>query len=347
MTGQGGDHYRTDRTEARGHHPVRGRGRVDPAGGHGREAAQRLRETRHVVRGRRRVGGDRAVTAHAGDHRQPLPAHRRDHQRRVGEMLSGQLRGRVHAAAQVQGGQQGAGRGRQERRPLPLRAQGFPRQLVIGVVGQPPHHRAVTPQARMRLEAVAVDQARDWCARRLTRPWAGHPHRRMQRWPPTARREPPQRTAPRPGCGQQRTRGGVAQDDRALRIDHEGRVGSVVPQRAVRCRVGLGLGQSQKSRTRWANPSPHPLEETLPSGNHPAHPTRAATSPLPRSRPVSGRTVRQIEPGEASPQWPKGSTRSTQQRRRRAQVREAESALVEQYGAPDRLARFAFPASLG
>ncbi|UXX91597.1 hypothetical protein N7U49_03060 [Streptomyces sp. AD2-2] len=62
---------------------------------------------------------------------------------------------------------------------------------------------------------------------------------------------------------------------------------------------------------------------------------------------MSGRTVRQIEPGEASPQWPKGSTRSTQQRRRRAQVREAESALVEQYGAPDRLARFAFPASLG
>jgi hypothetical protein len=57
--------------------------------------------------------------------------------------------------------------------------------------------------------------------------------------------------------------------------------------------------------------------------------------------------VRQVEPRAASPQWPKGSTRSTQQRRRQPQVREAESVLIEQYGDPVRLAQLAFPASLG
>lgn len=263
MPGQRGDHDRADRPETFGHQPRGGCCRVDPAGGHRRKPAQSLPQARHIVGVHAHVRQDRRTAAQTGHHREPAAAAGRDGQRHVRETLGRQLRGHIHAAPQVEGGEQNVGRLREKLGPLPLHEQGFPCELVIGVIHQPPRHRAVAPYCGVRLETAPGDGAaqRLFGVRRV-RMGAGRAE------PGVCGTEPGRshigQGCPRDRSGQNEAGSVVASHHHTPEVGDQHRIRGPAPQ-GIRPRVrdGSRLSGSQILRIRWADPSPHQLDDCL------------------------------------------------------------------------------------
>ncbi|CAG7654480.1 hypothetical protein SBRY_60488 [Actinacidiphila bryophytorum] len=203
-----------------------------------------------------------AGTTKGGHHRHPPSARGCNHQRRVGEILGGQLCGHTHTASQIERGKKHVGRLRQECGPLPLHGQGFTYQPVVGVIHQPPHHGPVSLHAGMRLETASPHHARQ----RPARLEAGSTQNVVCRGEPRRRHILESRAGP--GSGQEDGCGSVAQHDHALDVSEQDRIRSPVPGGAGLCgAVAVRFGGDQLLRTRWANPSPHQLEDSCREAN--------------------------------------------------------------------------------